>query len=177
MNIDDKVYVAIDYKLSLASGEEVDSSREGQPFGFITGAGQIIPGLEKELMGKSTGFEGKVVVDPEEGYGPVNENLFQEIPRSQFPDDCELEPGMSFHAQGPHGPIMLSVKEVNDNDTVTVDLNHPLAGKELHFDVKVVEVREATAQEVAAVEQQAAGCGCGCDVTDQSSCGSGGCGC
>lgn len=177
MKIDDKVYVAIDYKLSLASGEEVDSSGEGQPFGFITGAGQIIPGLEKELIGKSTGYEAKVVVDPDEGYGPVNENLFQEIPRSQFPDDCEIEPGMSFHAQGPHGPIMISVKEINDNDTVTVDLNHPLAGKELHFDVKVVEVREATAQEIAVVEQQVAGCGCGCDAADQSSCGSGGCGC
>ncbi|MDW7772242.1 MAG: peptidylprolyl isomerase [Desulfobulbaceae bacterium] len=178
MNIGDKLYVAIDYKLSLASGEEVDSSQEGQPFGFITGAGQIIPGLEKELMGKTAGYEAQVVVDPEEGYGPVNESLYQEIPKSQFPDDCEIEPGMTFHAQGPHGPIMLSVKEITDNETVTVDLNHPLAGKELHFDVKVVEVREPTAQELSALEQQAAGCGCGCgDTADQAGCGSGGCNC
>lgn len=171
MNIDDKSYVAIDYKLSLASGEEVDSSPEGQPFGFITGTGQIIAGLEKELMGKKTGYQAQVVVDPEEGYGPVDENLMQEISRDQFPDDCEIEPGMTFHAQGPHGPIMLSVKEINDNDTVTVDLNHPLAGQQLHFDVKVVEVREPNAQELAMLEQQAAGCGCG--MADQADCGSG----
>ncbi|MDH3330614.1 MAG: peptidylprolyl isomerase [Desulfobulbaceae bacterium] len=173
MNIDDKSYVAIDYKLSLASGEEVDSSPEGQPFGFITGTGQIIAGLEKELMGKTTGYQAQVVVDPEEGYGPVDENLMQEIPRGQFPDDCEIEPGMTFHAQGPHGPIMLSVKEINDNDTVIVDLNHPLAGEQLHFDVRVVEVREPNAQELAMLEQQTAGCGCGCDTADQADCGSG----
>jgi FKBP-type peptidyl-prolyl cis-trans isomerase SlyD len=175
MNIEDKVYVAIDYRLSLPGGEEVDKSVE--PFGFVTGAGQIIPGLEKELMGKSEGYEAQVVVGPEDAYGPVNENLVQEIPRSQFPEDTEIEPGMTFHAQGPQGPIMLTVKTVNDNETVTVDLNHPLAGKELHFDVKVVEVREPTAQELALAEQQVAGCGCGCDTTDQSGCGTGGCAC
>ena len=173
MNIEERVYVAIDYKLSLPTGEEVDSSPEGQPFGFITGAGQIIPGLEKELMGKTAGYEAQVVVDPEDGYGQVNDNLFQDLPRGQFPDDCEIEPGMSFHAQGPHGPIMLTVKEINDNETVTVDLNHPLAGKELHFDVKVVEVREPTASELAAVQQQATGCGCGCGTDEQSNCGTG----
>ncbi len=171
MNIDEKLYVAIDYKLALASGEEVDSSPEGQPFGFIAGTGQIIPGLEKELMGKTTGFKAQVVVDPEEGYGPVDENMFQEIPRSQFPDDCELAPGMTFHAQGPQGPVMVSVKEFNDNDTVTVDLNHPLAGQQLHFDVEVVEVREPSAEELAMQEQQAAGCGC--ETDDQADCGSG----
>lgn len=174
MQIDNKLYVAIDYKLALASGEEVDSSPEGQPLGFITGAGQIIPGLEKELMGKTAGHESKVVVEPEEGYGQVNENLFQEIPRDQFPADCEVEPGMTFQAQGPQGPVMLSIKEVKDGNMVIVDLNHPLAGKQLHFDVKVVEVREPTAEELAQLEQQAAaGCGCGCGTEEPSNCGSG----
>lgn len=180
MNIDDKLYVAIDYKLALASGEEVDSSQEGQPFGFITGTGQIIPGLENELMGKTTGFEGRVVVNPDDGYGLIDENLFQEIPKNQFPEDTEIEAGMTFHAQGPQGPIMVRIKEVNENDTVTVDLNHPLAGEQLHFDVKVVEVREPSTEELAVLEQQqqqAAGCGCGCDVENQADCGSGGCGC
>ena len=177
MNIDDRMYVAIEYKLSLASGEEIDKSQEGQPFGFITGAGQIIPGLEKALMGKTTGHEATIVVEPEEGYGTVNEELFQDVPNSQFPEDCEIEPGMTFHAQGPNGPIMVRVKDLNDNDTVTVDLNHPLAGEQLHFDVKVVEVREANAQELAMLEQQSAGCGCGCGVDDPSECGSGSCGC
>ena len=176
MQIDNKVYVAIDYKLTLASGEEVDSSPEGQPFGFITGAGQVISGLENQLMGKAAGDQSTIIVDPEEGYGPVDDNLFQEIPRDQFPADCEIEPGMTFQAQGPHGPALLNVKEINDdNNMVIVNLNHPLAGEQLHFDVKVVEVREPSAEELAQLEQQAAaGCGCGGETTEQSSnCGSG----
>jgi len=173
MQIDEKKYVAIDYTLTLATGEEIDSSPEGQPFGFIIGAGQVIPGLEKGLMGKVSGDQSRIVIDPADGYGMVNENLFQEIPRSQFPDDCTIEPGMTFQAQGPHGQVMLTVKQVNDNETVTIDLNHPLAGQELHFDVKVVEVREPNAAEMASLEQQAAGCGCGCGTDDQANCGSG----
>ncbi|HEJ83678.1 MAG TPA: peptidylprolyl isomerase [Desulfobacteraceae bacterium] len=176
MQIDNNVYVAIDYRLTLASGEEVDSSPEGRPFGFITGTGQVIPGLENQLMGKTTGNQEKIVVDPEEGYGPVNENLLQEIPKDQFPADCEVEPGMTFQAQGPQGPVMLRIKEVKDDGKVVVDLNHPLAGEQLHFDVKVVEVREPSAEELAQLEQQAAGCGCGCGTDEQSNCGSG-CGC
>lgn len=173
MQIEDNKYVTIEYELNLASGEKVDSSPEGQPFGFITGTGQIIPGLEKQLMGKAAGDEEKIVVDPQEGYGPVNENLFQEIPRDQFPADCEVEPGMTFQAQGPQGPVMIRVKEVNENDTVTVDLNHPLAGEELHFDVKVVEVREPSAEELAQLQQQPTGCGCGCGTKQPDDCGSG----
>jgi len=180
MNIDERTYVAIDYRLTLASGEEIDSSRQGEPFGFITGAGQVIPGLEKELMGRTEGYEAQIVVAPEDGYGPVDEELFQEISKSQFPDDCTIEPGMTFQAQGPHGPVMITVKELNGNDTVTVDLNHPLAGEQLYFDIKVVEVREPNAQELAGLEQQASGCGCGCSgcgPDEPAGCGSGGCGC
>lgn len=172
MKIDDKTYVAIDYKLTLASGEEVDSSKAGEPLGFVTGSGQIIPGLEKALKGMAVGDRSQIVVAPEDGYGPVDESMFQELPRSQFPDDCEIEPGMTFHAQGPHGPFMLSVARVNDNDTVTVDLNHPLAGQQLHFDVTVVEVREPSAAELA---EQASGCGCGCESGDTGNCSSGSC--
>lgn len=171
MKIDDKVYVAIEYKLTLASGEEVDSSPEGEPLGFVTGSGQIIPGLEKALMGKSKGDRSQVVVEPEDGYGPVDESMFQDIPRSQFPDDCEVEPGMTFHAQGPHGPFMVSVARINDDDTVTVDMNHPLAGQQLHFDVTVVEVREPSAGELAALTAESSGCGCGCGTADTGSCG------
>lgn len=172
MKIDDKTYVAIDYKLTLASGEEVDSSPAGEPLAFITGAGQIIPGLEKALMGKTAGDQSVIVVEAEDGYGPVDESMFQEIPREQFPDDCEIEPGMTFHAEGPHGPFMLSVTKVNDNDTVTVDLNHPLAGQQLHFDVKVVEVRQPSADELAELASGSS-CGCGCGSEGSSSCGSG----
>ncbi len=177
MNIDEKSYVGIDYTLKLESGEEIDSSQEGQPFGFITGTGQVIPGLEKALLGKTTGYESKIVIDPDDGYGQVNDQLVQEIPKTQFPEDEAIEPGMTFHAQGPHGPVMLRVKTINDDDTVTVDLNHPLAGEQLHFDVKVVEVREPSVEELKQLEMMAAGgCGCGCEVEDKDNCGSG-CGC
>ena len=173
MQIDDKVFVAIDYKLTLASGEEVDSSPEGQPFGFITGSGQVISGLENQLMGKEAGHQSKITVEPEEGYGEVNDKLFQEVPRDQLPADCEVEAGMTFQAQGPQGPVLLNIKDVADNDMVIVDLNHPLAGKQLHFDINVVEVREATTDELAELEQQSAGCGCGCETPEPSNCGSG----
>jgi len=172
MNIADKLYVAIEYTLTLESGQEIDKSPSGQPLGFIAGTGQIIPGLEKALMGRAAGDNAKIIVEPEDAYGPVNDSLFQEIPKSQFPGDVEIKPGMAFEAQGPRGPFMITVATINDNDTVTVDLNHPMAGKQLHFDVNVVEVREPTAEELAqAAAQMSSGCGCGSDESD--SCGPG----
>jgi len=172
MTIADKMYVAIDYTLTLESGQEIDKSPADQPLGFITGTGQIIPGLEKELMGKAAGDNAKIVVEPENAYGPVKDDLFQDIPTSQFPGDVEVKPGMAFEAQGPQGPFMITVAKVNDNETITVDLNHPMAGKQLHFDVSVVEVREPTSEELAqAAASFSSGCGCGSD--DANACGSG----
>ena len=174
MEIAEKVYVAIDYKLTLESGEEIDQSQEGQPLGFVTGFGQIIPGLEKALMGKAAGHSAQLVIEPEEAYGPVREDMFQEVPKDQFPSDIELQPGMSFEAQSPRGPMMITVSKINENDTVTVDLNHPMAGKQLHFDINVVEVREPTADELQQIQAQAAGgCGCGGGEPNPSDCGPG----
>ncbi len=175
MKITDKLYVAMDYKLSLASGEEVDSSPPGESLGFITGTSQIIPGLERALMGMAAGDSSRITVEPEDAYGPVVKDMFQEIPRGQFPDDVKVEPGMTFHAQGPHGQVVLTVTELKDNDVVIVDLNHPLAGQQLFFDVNIVEVREPSAEELLQAQnmrQQEAG-GCNCDSTDQDSCGPG----
>jgi FKBP-type peptidyl-prolyl cis-trans isomerase SlyD len=174
MNIADKMYVAIDYTLRLESGQEIDKSPVGQPLGFIAGTGQIIPGLEKALMGKAMGDKAQLIVEPEDAYGPVRDDLFQDIPKNRFPGDVEIKPGMAFEAQGPQGPFMISVLTVNDNDTVTVDLNHPMAGKQLHFDVHVVEVREPTAEELAqAVSGLTSGCGCGCESEDAGTSGHG----
>jgi FKBP-type peptidyl-prolyl cis-trans isomerase SlyD len=177
MNIAEKMYVAIDYTLTLESGQEIDKSPEGQPLGFIAGTGQIIPGLEKALIGRIAGDSAKVVVEPEDAYGPVKDDLFQEVPNSQFPSDVDVKAGMAFEAQGPNGPFMITVAKINDNDTVTVDLNHPMAGKQLHFDVNVVEVREPTEEELAkAVASFSSGCGCGCgpeEATNTDACGPG----
>ncbi|MFV9646793.1 MAG: FKBP-type peptidyl-prolyl cis-trans isomerase, partial [Desulfobacterales bacterium] len=87
MNIADKLYVAFDYKLTLDSGQEVDRSSEGQPLGIITGSGQVIPGLEKAIMGMTDGDNLKISFEPEEAYGQVNPELFQDVPRNQFPGD------------------------------------------------------------------------------------------
>ena len=174
MNIADKMYVTIDYALTLESGQEIDKSPEGQPLGFITGTGQIIPGLEKALIGRIAGDSAKVVVEPEDAYGPVKDDLFQEVPNSQFPSDADVKAGMAFEAQGPNGPFMITVAKINDNDTVTVDLNHPMAGKQMHFDVNVVEVREPTAEELAqAAASFSSGCGCGSEDTNTDACGPG----
>jgi FKBP-type peptidyl-prolyl cis-trans isomerase SlyD len=173
MNIKENVFVSFDYKLTLDSGEEVDKSPSGEPLGFITGSGQIIPGLEKEMMGMSAGDSVNISVEPEEAYGMVNPELFQEVKREQFPADMEIKPGMTFQSQGPHGPMIINVSEIKDEDTVIIDLNHPLAGKRLNFDINITEVRDLTPVEAASLSS---GCGCGCESEEDAGCGSGGCG-
>ena len=174
MNIKEKLFVSFDYRLTLDSGEEVDKSPAGQPLGFITGTGQIIPGLEKEMMGMKVGDSVKISVEPENAYGLVNPDLFQEVSRKQFPDDMEIKPGMTFQSQGPQGPMIINVSEIKDNDTVVIDLNHPLAGKRLHFDINIAEVRDLTPEEVSGISS---GCSCGCSACgSEEGCSSGGCG-
>jgi FKBP-type peptidyl-prolyl cis-trans isomerase SlyD len=161
MNIADKVFVAFDYRLTLDSGEEVDRSPEGQPLAFITGASQIIPGLEKAMMGMKAGDNLKISVESEDAYGQVNSDLLQDVPRKHFPDDIELKSGMIFQTKGPQGTIPCNIKEIKDENTVIVDFNHPLAGERLHFDVNIVTVREATAEELSGLSS---GSGCGCNA-------------
>lgn len=169
MKVGERNYVAIDYTLTLDSGEVVDRSTPGEPLGFILGAGQIIPGLEKGLLGMEEGDTGKITVDPEEGYGIPNASLEREIPRENFPGDMELKPGMGFEARGPHGPVTFRVKSVDDK-AVLADFNHPLAGERLTFDVTVAEVREPHAEELAQLQNDGS-----CSPSACGSCG-GGCG-
>lgn len=172
MNIVDNVHVGISYRLTLDSGEEVDRSPEDQPFCFITGSGQIIPGLEKGLMGMNVGDKSKISIAPEDAYGLVNPELISDVPRDRFPSEIEIKPGMIFNAQGPQGVISAKVKEIKDENTIVIDLNHPLAGQRLHFDVNVIEVRELTAEELSDLSS---GCGCDCGAEEDSGCGSCGC--
>lgn len=166
MKIQDRAYVSIEYTLSLDSDEVVDRSDPEKPFDFIFGGSHVIAGLEKGLLGMEQGQSAKLTVEPEEGYGQPNSELIREIPRDQFPDDMDIEVNMVFEASGPHGPVRLRVKSVSD-DLVVADMNHPLAGERLHFDVKVVGVREAGAEELKALEESA-GCApesCACCST------------
>lgn len=169
MKIQDRAYVAIEYTLSLDTDEVVDQSQPGKPFGFIFGAGQVIPGLEKGLEGMEQGQSAKIAVEPEEGYGQPVSELFREIPREHFPSDEDIEPNMIFEGSGPQGPFRFRVESVSD-DVVVADLNHPLAGERLHFDLKVAEVREPTAEELDRLRDHSGctpeNCGCGGTPSD-----------
>ena len=161
----------MDYRLSLDSGEEIENSEAaGEPLSFVTGTDQLIPGLEKALEGMTVGDSHKIVIEPEDAYGAPDDELVQEVPREAFPDDVEIVPGMAFEADGPDGPFMVNVAKVSEDGTVSVDLNHPLAGERLTFDIKIIEVREATEEEIAEAEN---GCDCGCHGGDDEA----GCGC
>ena len=140
--------VTIHYTLTNDQGEQLDSSRvEGrEPLSYLEGAQNIIGGLENALNEKSAGDQVKVSVAPAEGYGEVNEELIQPVPRSAFEGVDTIEPGMQFQAQTEAGPRIFTITAV-EGEEVTVDGNHPLAGETLNFAVEVTEVREASDEE------------------------------
>lgn len=147
MKIADKTVVALDYVLTDSQGEILDQSAEGQ-FAYLHGANNIIPGLEKALFGKQSGDQLQVVVNPTEGYGERNDELTQVVPIDMFESPDDIEVGQKFHAQASHGePIVVTIIAVEDGN-VTIDGNHPLAGIDLHFNVKVIDVRDATQEEL-----------------------------
>jgi FKBP-type peptidyl-prolyl cis-trans isomerase SlyD len=141
--------VAIDYTLSNDAGEVIDSSAGAEPLVYLHGAGNIIAGLENALAGKTVGDELEVSIEPEDAYGEYSAELITNIGREMFEGVEELEVGMQFHASAPDGGMQIvTVREV-EGDQVTIDGNHPLAGQQLNFKVKVVEVRAASEEEVA----------------------------
>ena len=147
MQIANDVVVSIEYTLTDDQGTVIDSSVGGEPLTYLHGAGNIIPGLEGALEGKKVGDSFKVSVTPDEGYGEKDEGQLQVVPRGMFQGVDQVEVGMQFHAQTDHGMQVITVAGV-EGDNVTVDGNHPLAGQNLNFDVKVVDVRAATGEEL-----------------------------
>jgi len=159
--------VAIEYELKeVGTTEVLDSNKGAQPLEFITGKGQIIPGLEKALVGMNKGESGDIKVDSAEAYGEVNPEAVQTIPKDQF-EGIDLKEGMMLYGQGEGGEtVQVVVKSFTDND-VTIDYNHPLAGKDLMFSVTVLDEREATADEalsgqVGGAEEHCSDGSCGC---------------
>lgn len=146
MQVAKDTVVAIDYTLKDNDGTVLDASQQGQPLEYLHGAGNIIPGLEKALEGKEPGDDVSVTVAPAEAYGERNDDLQQEVPRDLFQGVDHVEAGMRFQAQTQQGTQVVTVTSVQD-DTVTVDANHPLAGQTLNFEVNVSSVREATDEE------------------------------
>ena len=147
MTVENGKVVSFHYTLTNAQGDVLDQSQE-HPMPYLHGAGNIIPGLEKELAGKKVGDKLTVNVPAAEAYGEYHEQLVNDVPREAFQGVDQIEPGMQFQANTPEGVQVITVKAVNV-ETVTVDANHPLAGQDLNFDVEIVEVREATEEESA----------------------------
>lgn len=146
--VGDNDVVTLEYTLTV-DGEVVDSSKDHGPIAFIQGQGQIIPGLEKALYGMAVGESKQVVVPPAEAYGESDPEAFLEIPASEFPPEIPLEPGVGIQLRDPSGQVFDAFIDRVEGDTVVLNFNHPLAGKELHFEVKVVGIREATEEELA----------------------------
>ncbi|MCA9482189.1 MAG: peptidylprolyl isomerase [Nitrospina sp.] len=140
--------VSLNYTLKNDSGEVIDESSGGEPFAYIHGSGQIVPGLESALDGAKLGDKKDVVVSPEEGYGEINDELKFKVERSNFPSDKELEPGLQFMAEMKDGRQVPFIIEKVEGEEVHINGNHPLAGQTLHFSVEVTEVRDATKEEL-----------------------------
>ncbi|OCL96600.1 FKBP-type peptidyl-prolyl cis-trans isomerase [Arcobacter porcinus] len=199
--------IGIEYTLKDAkTGEQLDTNVGQAPLEFVSGKGQIIQGLEDKLVKMTANEEADVLVEPKDGYGEYNAEAVQTLPKEQFAG-IELNEGMSLYGQGEHGEtIQVVVKSFTDSD-VTIDYNHPMAGRTLMFSVAILSLRDATEEEiqtgvVGGMAAMAGGCcgggghshggcgsegghgGCGCSSEEEDhghshggGCGSGGCGC
>lgn len=148
MKVANNCVVAIHYTLTNDDGVELDSSAGQDPLVYLHGAGNIIPGLETALEGRTEGEDVQVTLQPEEAYGEFNPDLVQMVPHEAFEGIDDVQVGMQFQASGPNGEqLRVTVQELL-NDGVLVNANHPLAGQVLNFAVNIADVREATAEEV-----------------------------
>jgi FKBP-type peptidyl-prolyl cis-trans isomerase SlyD len=148
MSITQDQVVSIHYTLKDDAGDIIDSSPGGEPLAYLHGHGNLIPGLERELTGKHAGDKLQVTVSPADGYGEYDQALVQRVPRRALKGLANLKVGMRLEAQTGHGARAVTVTRIA-GDLVTLDGNHPLAGKSLHFQVEVAEVRAATEAELS----------------------------
>ncbi|GMO60714.1 MAG: peptidylprolyl isomerase [Treponemataceae bacterium] len=174
MKIEKDKVVSLLYTLKDESGAVIDCAEKDEPFLYVHGAGDIIPGLEKALAGKNVQESFDVAIEAKDAYGEYREELVFEVPREQFPKEAEVAEGLQFEAEMQNGSVVATVISVDEaKKTVTVDTNHPLAGEKLFFSVTVCDVRDATKEELAHGLYGHCDCGdddCDCDGED-------GCGC
>lgn len=148
MQITKDAVALIHYTLTDDEGKTIDSSAGGEPLAYIHGNGNLIPGLERELEGKGEGDQLDVKITPADGYGEFDKALIQQVPRRALKGVGDLHVGMQLHAQSEHGVRAVTITHLQ-GDMVTLDGNHPLAGKNLNFKVEIVDVRAATEEELA----------------------------
>lgn len=140
--------VSMEYTLHVEN-EEIDSSKGQDPLQFLVGHGNIISGLEREMMGMKVGESKDVVIQPADAYGEFDEEAYMDVPRTEFPSDMQIEEGSELTVRDDSGQSRYARIDTIDGDTVRLNFNHPLAGDELHFNVKVVDLREPTAEELS----------------------------
>lgn len=146
--IDQDQVVSLQYTLRGEDGEVLDASEKDDPLLYLHGHGNIIPGLERALTGKTVGYKGKVDIEPEDAYGLYDEDAIFEVARSAFPDASKVRAGNSFQMSNDKGEVRIVRIVKVGKDSVTVDGNHPLAGMKLFFEVEVVDTRPATKEEL-----------------------------
>jgi FKBP-type peptidyl-prolyl cis-trans isomerase SlyD len=146
MKIEDNSVVRFHYTVSEAGQGELESSRQAEPISILVGHGNIVPGLEEALRGREAGETFQVTVGPEQGYGERRENMVQRVPRKHF-KGAKLVPGQQVVMPTQQGQRAMTIQKVGMS-VVDVDLNHPMAGKTLDFDVEILEVRPATEIEI-----------------------------
>lgn len=145
--VQNNTVVSMEYTLHVDE-EEIDSSEGQDPLQFLVGHGNIISGLEREMIGMKVGDSKKVVVLPADGYGEFDENAFMDVPRTAFPADIPVEEGTELTVRDESGQPRYARIDTVEGDNVTLNFNHPLAGDELHFNVKVVGLRDPSSEEL-----------------------------
>jgi len=156
--VESGMFVSVDYKGTLTSGDVFDTSHGRQPLEVKVGAGQLITGFENELTGMSLNQKKTFTLDPEEAYGQRNESLTQDFPRADIPPEVNPTIGMTVGMHTPEGQQVPANIVHLDDEKVTLDMNHPLAGESLTFEIEVVGISDTPTQAPA-------GCGCGCDCS------------
>jgi FKBP-type peptidyl-prolyl cis-trans isomerase SlyD len=153
--VEDGAVISLQYTLSGEDGKTIESNKGREPLKYTQGVKQIIPGLEKALVGMKVGEEKRVEIKPEEGYGPINEHAIQEFPKEKIPQEMQ-KVGVQLMLKGPQGQALpVRVKEIKEK-TVLMDMNHPMAGKTLVFDIKILDIQAAAAPQPPKPAQPAA---------------------
>jgi FKBP-type peptidyl-prolyl cis-trans isomerase SlyD len=168
MKISNHKFVTVEYTLSDDAGAVLDTSRGREPLTYVHGTGGLISGFETALDGRLAADKFSFVLAPKDGYGERNDSLIFNLPRERFSEVEDLKEGMQFAVNGPHGALVMTVTDAGEKE-VTLDGNHPLAGSTLHFDVEVLQVRDATEEEIQESLQNT-GCSCAADGTGEDSC-------
>jgi FKBP-type peptidyl-prolyl cis-trans isomerase SlyD len=147
LTIADNVVVTMEYTLKV-DDEVIEDTQESEPIQFLQGAGQVLPALEGQLYGMSVGESKDLILQPEEGYGPVDEDAISDYERTDFPTDIPLQPGVELELKDPDGEVHFARIVAVDDNHVRLDFNPALAGKSLHFSIHIVALRSATAEEI-----------------------------